>query len=70
MVVVQVDYRAVSHAIGIVGVIFQIASSGGARIATLAGLLSTGSKKATGGFQPISMYLSIAPTKLPTLILS
>ncbi len=46
MVVVQVDYRAVSHAIGIVGVIFQIASSGGARIATLAGLLSTGSKKA------------------------
>ncbi len=36
----------VSHAIGIVGVIFQIASSGGAWIATLAGLLSTGSKKA------------------------
>jgi hypothetical protein len=46
VVIVQVDYRAVSHAIGIVGVIFQIASSGGARIATLAGLLSTGSKKA------------------------
>ncbi len=46
VVVVQVDYHAVSHAIGIVGVIFQIASSGGARIATLAGLLSTGSKKA------------------------
>ncbi len=46
VVVVQVDYRAVSHAIGIVGVIYQIASSGGARIATVAGLLSTGSKKA------------------------
>ncbi len=46
MVVVQVDYWAVSHAIGIVDVIFQIASSGGAQIATLAGLLSTGSKKA------------------------
>ncbi len=46
VVVVQVEYRAVSHAIGIVGVIFQIASSGGARIATVAGLLSTGSKKA------------------------
>ena len=46
MGVVQVDYRVVSHAIGIVGVIFQIASSGGAQIATLAGLLSTGSKKA------------------------
>jgi hypothetical protein len=34
VVVVQVDYRVFSHAIGIVGVIFQIASSGGARIAT------------------------------------
>ncbi len=43
--VVQVDYQAVSHAIGIVGVIYQIAT-GGARIATGAGLLSTGSKKA------------------------
>ncbi len=46
VVVVQVDYQAVSHAIGIVGVIYQIASTGGARIATVAGLLSTGSKKA------------------------
>jgi hypothetical protein len=46
VVVVQVDYRAVSHAIGIVGMIYQIASTGGARIATVAGLLSTGSKKA------------------------
>jgi hypothetical protein len=46
VVVVQVDYWVVSHAIGIVGVIYQIASAGGARIATVAGLLSTGSKKA------------------------
>jgi hypothetical protein len=46
VVVVQVDYRVVSHAIGIVGVIYQIESTGGARIATVAGLLSTGSKKA------------------------
>ncbi len=46
VVFIQVDYQAVSHAIGIVGVIFQIASSGGAGIATVAGLLSTGSKKA------------------------
>ncbi len=45
VVVVQVDYRAVSHAIGIVGVIYQIASTGGARIATVTGLLSTGPKK-------------------------
>jgi hypothetical protein len=47
-VVVQVDYRGVSHAIGIVGVMYQIASTGGAQIATIAGLLSTGSKKADG----------------------
>jgi hypothetical protein len=39
VVVVQVDYWVVSHAIGIVGVIHQIASTGGAQIATVAGLL-------------------------------
>jgi hypothetical protein len=41
VVVVQVDYRAVSHAIGIVGVIYQNATTGGAWIATVTGLLST-----------------------------
>ncbi len=41
VMVVQVDYRAVSHAIGIVGVIYQVASTGGAWIATVPGLLST-----------------------------
>jgi hypothetical protein len=46
VVVVQVDYRVVSHDIEIVGVMYQIASTGGARIATVARLLSTGSKKA------------------------
>jgi hypothetical protein len=46
VVVVQVDYRVVSHAIGIVGVIHQIASTGGAWIATVTELLSTVSKKA------------------------
>jgi hypothetical protein len=46
VVVVQVNNWVVSHAIGIVGVIYQIATSGGAQIATVAGLLSTGSKKA------------------------
>ncbi len=56
VVVVQVDYWAVSHTIGIVGVIFQIASSGGARIATLAGLLSTGSKKANWWI-PVNKYV-------------
>jgi hypothetical protein len=46
VVVVQVDYWVVSHAIGIVGVMYQIASTGDAWIATVTGLLSTGSKKA------------------------
>ncbi len=68
--VVQVDYQAVSHAIGIVGVIYQIASTGGAWIAAVAELLSTGTKKLSGGFHLISMSLSIGPMKLPTLLLS
>jgi hypothetical protein len=42
VVVVQVDYRAVSHAIGIVGVIYQIKPSGRAQIATVMGILSSG----------------------------
>jgi hypothetical protein len=54
-VVVKVDYRAVSHDIGIVGVIYQIASSGGAQIATVAGL-STGSKK-TNWWIPSNKYV-------------
>ncbi len=45
VVVVKVDYCAVGHTIGKVGVIYQIANTGGARIATVAVLLSTGSKK-------------------------
>jgi hypothetical protein len=45
VVVVQVDYCMVSHAIGIVGVIYQVANTGGAWIATVAGLLSSGLKK-------------------------
>jgi hypothetical protein len=45
-VVEQVDYWVVSHAIGIVGVMYQIAGTGGAWIETVAGLLSTRLKKA------------------------
>jgi hypothetical protein len=48
VVVVQVDYRAVSRAIGIVGVIYQIASTGGARIATVAGLCPLDQRKLIG----------------------
>jgi hypothetical protein len=46
VVVVKVDYRAISHAIGIVGIIYKIAKGGGARIArTVTGILSNGSRR-------------------------
>jgi len=45
VVTVKCDYRAVSFAIGIVGIIDEVSRFGGARIATVAGLLSSGQKK-------------------------
>jgi hypothetical protein len=42
---VQCDYRAVSHSIGIVGVIYKMSTFGGARIAMITGILSTGTRK-------------------------
>jgi hypothetical protein len=45
VVTVQCDYRTVSHSIGIVGIIYEVSKFGGARIATIAGILSSGSKK-------------------------
>jgi hypothetical protein len=41
----QCDYRVVSNSIGIVGVIYKVRKFGGARIATIAGILSSGSRK-------------------------
>jgi hypothetical protein len=38
VVTVQCDYHAVSHSIGIVGVIYEVSKFGGARIATIAGI--------------------------------
>jgi len=45
VVTVKCDYRAVSFAIGIVGIIYEVSRFGGAQIATVAGLLSSGQKK-------------------------
>jgi hypothetical protein len=70
VVVVQVDYQVVSHAIGIVGVIYQIASTGGAGLQLSLDYCPLGQRKLSGGFHLISMSLSIGPTKLPTLLLS
>jgi len=45
VVTVKCDYRAVSFAIGIVGIIYKVSKYGGARIATVAGLVSSGQRK-------------------------
>jgi hypothetical protein len=44
VVTVKVDHRAVSHVVGIVGIIYKIGPGGGARVATEYGLLSSGPK--------------------------
>jgi hypothetical protein len=41
----QCDYHGISHSIGIVGVIYKVSKFGGARIAMIAGILSSRSKK-------------------------
>ena len=43
--VVQCPATAVSHAIGIMGVIYELSKHGGARVATVAGILSHGNRK-------------------------
>jgi hypothetical protein len=45
VVTVKCDEHAVSHAIGIVGIIYQMSKYGGTRIARIAGILSAGSGK-------------------------
>jgi len=45
VVTVKCDYWAVSFAIGIVGIIYKVSKYGGARIATVAGLLLSGQRK-------------------------
>jgi hypothetical protein len=45
VVTVKCDYRAVSFVIGIVGVVYEASTFGGARIATIAGILSSGQRK-------------------------
>ncbi len=42
---VQCSYRTVSHFIRIVGVVYEVSKFGGARIATIAGIFSSGSRK-------------------------
>ncbi len=44
VVTVKCDYRAVSFTIGIVGVVYEVSTFGGARIATIAGILSFSSR--------------------------
>ena len=55
VVTVKCDYRARSHAIGIVGVIYEVSKFGSARISTVAGMLSTGIRK-TPWWIPTDQY--------------
>jgi hypothetical protein len=45
VVVIQCPATAVTHAIGIMGVIYELSKYGGARVATVAGILSHGNRK-------------------------
>jgi len=45
IVTVIPDYRAVSHPVGIVGIVYKFKESGGAQVATVAGLLVQSGKK-------------------------
>jgi hypothetical protein len=45
LVTVQCDCRAVSHSIGIVGVIYEVSKFRGVRIPMIAGILPSGSRK-------------------------
>jgi hypothetical protein len=55
VVTVQCDYPTVSHSIGIVGVIYEVSKFGGARIAMIAGILLSGSKKGSWWI-PLDQY--------------
>ncbi len=45
VITVQCDYRTVSHSIRIVGVIYEMSTFGSAKVAMIAGILSTGTRK-------------------------
>ncbi len=55
VVTVQCDYRAVSHSIGIVGVIYKVSKFGGARIATIAKIYRLVPGREHGGYLWISI---------------
>jgi len=57
VVVVSVDPRAVTHPMGLIGVIYQYKTTGGARIATSAGILSNGTGKKNPWWIPSDKYL-------------
>jgi hypothetical protein len=66
VVLVKVDYQAISPAIGIVCVIFQMKPYGGARTATVAGLLSSITRKGVWWIPSDQYTLNTAPPKLQT----
>jgi hypothetical protein len=53
VVTVIPDHRAVSHSVGIVGIVYKMKESGGAQVVTVVGLLVQSGKK-TGGYLMIN----------------
>jgi hypothetical protein len=56
VVTVKCDYHGVSHSIGIVGVIYKMGNYSGARIVTIAGILSSGTRKSQW-WTPLDQYV-------------
>ena len=72
VVVVQCPIMAVSHTIGIMGIIYELSKYGGARVATVAGILLCGNKK-TNWWIPSDQYVvkygvDAEPNILPELM--
>jgi hypothetical protein len=57
VVVVSVDHRAVSHPVALVGIIYQLRSTGGARVATVVGILSMSTSKKGNLLLPSDRYV-------------
>jgi hypothetical protein len=57
VVVVSVDHRVVSHPVGLVGIIYQLRSTGGACVATAVGILSMSTSKKGNLWLPLDRYV-------------
>jgi hypothetical protein len=70
VVTVKCDYRAVSFAVGIVPVVYEVSTFGGARIATSARIYFLVQGWVRGRYQRISMLSGTVQMMRPTSLLS